>query len=194
MQIQFARLFWRAPIGRLRWMVRMAMAVAMLAAAGPVAAGSSTDLAAFLAAYRCDVVERLQMIHADPTPKKRYLVIGLLDPPEAYVQCLFVENDSKILCEAESGFYRQKAGEPRQFRVTPQALAALARLGFSTDDSEGNYQRMIDLASTSDFAGVADLILSALYQGYGAGLDSRMEWQAPLAPGRGTFARCAPLS
>jgi hypothetical protein len=78
--------------------------------------------------------------------------------------------------------------------VTPQALAALARLGFATDDSEGNYRRMIDLAGSDDFTFIADLLLSALYQGYGAGLDSRLIWEAPLAPGKGTFARCAPLS
>ncbi len=171
----------------------MAVAVAMLAAVGPVAAGSSTDLTAFLAAYRCDVERAAN----DPRRSDAQVLFGdraaLIRPRPACSPPL-VENDSKILCEAESGFYRQKAGEPRQFRVTPQALAALARLGFSTDDSKGNYRRIIDLTGAGDFTVVADLLLSALYQGYGARLNSRLEWEAPLAPGRGTFARCAPLS
>jgi hypothetical protein len=184
--------FW--PTIRLRRKGGIAMAAAMVAPASPAAAASASDLTAFLAAYRCELVERLRMIHADPAPDARHLIIYLLDAPRAYVQCLFVENDSKILCEAESEFYRQKAGEPRRFRITPQSLAALARLGFSTDDSKGNYRRIIDLTGAGDFTVVADLLLSALYQGYGARLDSRLEWEAPLAPGKGTFARWAPFS
>lgn len=183
------------PVIRLRGMVGIAMAAFMFASASPAAAASASDLTAFLALYRCDVVERLRMIHANPTSKDdRFLIIGLQDPPEAYVQCLFNDDDSKILCEAASGFYSQEAGEPRGFRVTSQALAALARLGFSTDDSKGNYRRMIDLTGSGDYTVIADLLLSALYQVYGAGLDSRSIWEAPLAPGKGTFARCAPLS
>jgi hypothetical protein len=186
--------FW--PTIRLLGIVEIAMAVFMLAPASPAVAASAADLSAFLAAYRCDVVERLLMIHANQTSKDdRFLIIGLQGAPEeTYVQCLFNDDDSKIFCEAASGFYLQKAGEPRRSRVTPQALAALARLGFSTDDSKGNYRRMMDLTGPSDFTVIADLMLSALYQGYGAGLDSRLIWEAPLAPGKGTFARCAPLS
>ena len=126
------------------------MAAAMVAPASPAAAASASDLTAFLAAYRCELVERLRMIHADPAPDARHLIIYLLDAPRAYVQCLFVENDSKILCEAKSELYRQKAGEPRRFRMTPQSLAALARLGFSTDDFKGNYRRIIDLTGPAN--------------------------------------------
>jgi hypothetical protein len=195
MQILIAVLLRHWPTIRLLEIAGIAMAVAIFSPAGPAAAASAADLTAFLAAYRCDVVERLRMIHANPTSKDdRFLIIGLQNPPQAYVQCLFNDDDSKILCEAASGFYDQKAGDPRPFRVTPQALAALARLGFSTDDSKGNYRRMIDLAGSDDFTFIADLLLSALYQGYGAGLDSRLILEAPLAPGKGTFARCAPLS
>ena len=165
----------------------------MLAVAG-AARADPADLAGFLAAYRCDLVERLRMIHADRTPKDRYLILAIKEGPRGYVQCLFVENDTRLLCEAESGFYEPKAGEPRRFRVRPEGVAALARLGFSTDDSKGNYQRLIPLDGSDDFAGVADVILTALYEAYGARMDSELEWQAPLAPGKGLFARCAPVS
>ncbi|WP_158817102.1 hypothetical protein [Methylocapsa sp. S129] len=53
---------------------------------------------------------------------------------------------------------------------------------------------MIDIASPDDFGAVADVILSALYETYGARTDSKIEWQAPLAPGRGIFLVCAPVS
>jgi hypothetical protein len=195
MPIPFAGLLRHWPMVRLRGIVGIAAAIVMFARASPAAAASATDLTAFIAAYRCDVVERLRMIHANTTSKDdRFLIIGLQDTSEAYVQCLFNDDDSKIFCEAASGFYLQKEDQPRRFRMTPQALAALARLGFSTDASKGNYRRMIDLTGSSDFTAIADLLLSALYQGYGAGLDSRLIWEAPLAPGKGTFARCAPLS
>jgi hypothetical protein len=127
-------------------------AAGVLSAASPAAADGG--LAAFLSAHRCDVVERLRMIHADPAPKDRYLVISLL---------------------------------------APDRLAALASLGFATDDTDGNYQRLIDAAGEAADDAVADAILSALYRGYGARIDSRLKWAAPLAPGKGIFLRCAPV-
>jgi len=38
------------------------------------------------------------------------------------------------------------------------------------------------------------VILTALYEAYGARIDSKLEWEAPLAQGKGLFARCAPVS
>jgi hypothetical protein len=172
---------------------RLVLAAAMMFAAS-AADAALADLAVFLAAYRCDVVERLSMIRADRTPKDRYLILAIKEGPRGYVQCLFVENDSRLLCEAESGFYAQAVGQPRAFRVTPEGIAALARLGFSTDDSEGNYQRLIPLNGADAFAEVADVVLTALFEAYGARLDSKLQWEAPLAPGKGLFARCSPVS
>ncbi|WP_158817101.1 hypothetical protein [Methylocapsa sp. S129] len=104
MQKRVDHLFRIWPNRRGRWAVGMVLAGALVLAASSVVAASSTDLSAFLAAYRCDVVERLKMIHADRAPKSRYLVIGLLGAQRGYVQCLFVEDDHRLLCEAESGF------------------------------------------------------------------------------------------
>jgi hypothetical protein len=155
------------------------------------------DPAVFLAAYRCDVVARLTMIHANHTSHRsdnRYLILDLQAGQRGFVQCLFDEGDAQILCEAESGYYPHNPAQPREFRVDPKGVAALARLGFSTDDSEGNYQRVISLSGPYDYATVADVMLTALYEVYGARMDSKLEWQAPLAPGKGLFARCAPVS
>src|ERR1700722_3139024 len=48
-----------------------------------------------------------------PRAENRYLILAIKEGPRGSVQCLFVENDARLLCEAESGFYAQKAGEPR---------------------------------------------------------------------------------
>jgi len=176
-----------------RFLSLLGVALATMLAAS-AARADSADLANFLATYRCDVVERLGMIHPGRAPKDRYLILAIKEGPRGSVQCLFVENDARLLCEAESGFYAQKAGEPRQFRVSPEGIAVLARLGFSTDDSEGNYQRLIPLDGGGDFSAIADVILTALYEAYGARIDSRLEWEAPLAPGKGLLVRCAPVS
>jgi len=75
------------------------LAAGVLSAASPAAADGG--LATFLSAHRCDMVER--MIRANPSPKDRFVVIGLLAPDRGYVQRLFVEGDRRLLCEAESG-------------------------------------------------------------------------------------------
>ncbi len=43
-------------------------------------------------------------------------------------------------CEASSGYYYNKEGTPRTFFLPREAIAALGRLGFSTDDSQGNFR------------------------------------------------------
>jgi hypothetical protein len=190
------------PVEALRLLVRLAARlvvgavaiVCMVAAADAAAAERPTGLQAFINTYRCAVIERLQLIHLNRAHETdRFLVLALRRNQEMYVQCLFMDDDRQMLCEASSGFYAQLPGEPRRFRVTPQGLGALARLGFSTDDSRGNYQRLIGLSSTADFPLVADLILSALYQAYGARIGSDMEWKSPLAGVDPATSPCTPI-
>jgi hypothetical protein len=45
-----------------------------------------------------------------------------------------------MFCEAASGFYDNVASEPRTRHLPASVIAALGRLGFLTDDSEGNFQ------------------------------------------------------
>ena len=78
--------------------------------------------------------------------------------------------------------------------MAPDRLAELAKLGFSTGDGDGDYQRMIDLSAGVNFVAIADLILSAIYHGYGARLATPMEWSAPLVPKNDdSEQRCTPL-
>lgn len=164
------------------------------AEAGRLEVDESEEFRAFIATYRCAVVERLEVIHVNrERDTDRFLILALKASPQSYVQCLFLDGDSRMLCEASSGFYAQLPVENRRFRMSPEGLAALARLGFSTDDSEGNFQRMIDIKSPADLNAVADLILSAFYEVYGARVGSQMKWVSPLADIDSRTSSCTPI-
>jgi hypothetical protein len=138
-----------------------------------------------LVQYRCPVVDRLERIYGtgDPTSAQdRYIVVDIPFIEQSYVQCMFHDSNTKILCEAASGFYATKPGEARTFRQPATAVGALGRLGFSTDDSAGNFQIDLDVASPPDFNAIADFILKSLHDGYGARADTKLHLNAPFAP------------
>jgi len=74
------------------------------------------DLRAFLTTYRCTVIERLQIIHDNRERKMhRFLILALRFRPQNYVQCLFLDGDTRMLCEASSGFYATLPVENRRY-------------------------------------------------------------------------------
>jgi hypothetical protein len=105
---------------------------------------------------------------------------------------MFIESRTRILCEASSGYYYNKDGATRTFFLPPDAIAALGRLGFSTDDSQGNFRYEAGIAEPPDLNAIADLILTALHDGYGARAEAELRFNAPFAP-RST-SRCIPVS
>jgi hypothetical protein len=183
-------------IGRTRFLVRAALALLTGAASMTMAAAQTTSsLRALLVQYRCPVVDRLDRIYEHRSPRDhldRFLAVTLIGHPHGYVQCMFVENRTKLLCEASSGYYFDKKDAPRKFFQPPGSIAALGALGFSTDDSEGNFRYEADLGQTADLNAIADLILSALHDGYGARVNSELKFNAPFAP-RAT-SKCIPMS
>jgi hypothetical protein len=108
-----------------------------------------------------------------------------------YVQCMFIHGGLQMLCEASSGFYYDQEGSPRTMWLRPENIAALARLGFSTDDSAGNFRMEFDVAARPDFNGIADLILTALHDGYGARATTWLRFNAPFA--RRPSSSCIPV-
>jgi hypothetical protein len=144
--------------------------------------------------YRCPIVDRLERIYAVGDPLKfhdEYLIVDMPPGPETYVQCIFYRTD-KIMCEAASGFYVSAPGQPRTAHLSTSSVAALARLGFSTDDSQGNFRIDLDVASPPNFGAIADLILRTLHDAYGAAAETKLDLHAPYAE-RGT-SKCTPVS
>jgi hypothetical protein len=147
----------------------------------------------FQSAFRCDVIERLKLIYAtgDPiNPLNRYLVISTssLD----YVQCIFHDRNSRVRCEASSGYWTTKPGGERTVYKTPRTIAALARLGFDTNDSSGNFRVDRAVGQPIDFTTLTDLMLRALHDGYGERNNSKLTFKAPFATKRP--AACVPIS
>lgn len=174
-----------------KW-TRLGRVIAVMLAEPASAADSFRDLQA---AYRCEVVRRLEQIHAAGDPKidfNRYLVISPSDQPNAYVQCLFHDNRSRIHCEASSGFWTAKRGQPRKLQLSSRAIAALATLGFDTGDSAGNFSIDQAVDKSPKFGALADLMLRALHEGYGARSDTKLQFNAPFAPS--APASCVPVS
>jgi hypothetical protein len=153
-----------------------------------------TTFRELLIQYRCPVVDRLQRIYEAAGPaddQDRFLIIDFPDRPQDYVQCVF-DSRTRMLCEASSGFFYDPPDRPRTYRLPADAIAALGRLGFSTDDSAGNFQIWFDVADPPDFNAIADFMLKALHDGYGARADMKLDFNAPFAPH--TTSKCIPVS
>lgn len=155
---------------------------------------TTANLDALLARYRCPVIDRLEQIYratATADSQNWFLIAYFATNPNDYVQCVF-DTKTRMLCEAASGFYDQVATEPRTRRLPADAVAALSRLGFSTDDSAGNFRIWFDVAEPPDLGAIADFILKALHDGFAARADDTLEFEAPLA--RHATGKCVPVS
>jgi hypothetical protein len=134
--------------------------------------------------YRGVMADRLKRIYeaVDPSDTQdAFLIIEFSDRPEDYVQCVF-DTPTKMLCEASSGFFLSAPDEPRLKRLPAPAVAALGRLGLSTDDSAGNFCIAFDVEKPPDFDSIAEFMLKALHDGYGARATTILRFDAPLAP------------
>jgi hypothetical protein len=146
------------------------------ASAAAWAAEADLELEKLREMHFCEILNYLRTIHAHaPTRYNRYLVIDLGPGPQ-YVQCLLYEGDGKILCEIASGYYES----PRSRLVAPSQLPRLKALGFSTGASKGNYQHRRVLESDETLADIADLLIRALHDIYGATSGDDFRYKAPL--------------
>jgi hypothetical protein len=147
-----------------------------------------------LVQYRCPVVDRLEQIYAatgSSDPQNWFLIVDFAARSNDYVQCVF-DTKTRMLCEAASGFYDDVATQPRTRWLSKDAVAALGSLGFSTNDSAGNFQIWFDVPDPPDFNRIADFILKALHDGFGARANDDLEFNAPLAPH--ASSKCVPVS
>ena len=190
----------RAPARRPRRRFAALTLIPALLAALPLPAAAASepdDLAAFLAVYRCPLRQRVNWI-ADPHTRRAHpndrFVILVNDDIETnlnYVQCIVSPDDADTVCEASSGFYFTGPGEPRSLRMDPDKVRALVQLGFSPDDSKGNFVFRQKNAGAPDLSALTDFMLTALFKGYEARADSHLGFssleispkhEAPLSP------------
>jgi hypothetical protein len=158
-----------------------------------VSRADAPDLRALLIKYRCPIYDRLVRIHdaGDVTSDRhRFIVISL--PDEHYVQCIFHGSARMFYCEASTGFYETKQGARRTAFLSRAAVERLAELGFSKDDTKGNLSLDRDIGTDPDYQSLADLMLTALYVGYGARAGMELKIDAPFAPH--PDSSCDPLS
>lgn len=169
--------------------------IAFLPVAVDAAERPSGTLRDLLVQYRCPVVDRLDRIYEagdHASHRDRFLALTVPEHPHGYVQCIFFERRTRMLCEAASGFYYDQPGAPRTMRLAPEAIAALGRLGFSTDDSQGNFTLEFGIANPPDLNAIADLMLKALHDAYGVRADTKLKFNAPFA--RRATTKCIPVS
>jgi hypothetical protein len=178
-----------------KWRGALAIAVIM-SAAGSVAA-KDDDLSDFVATYQCSLaglIAKIEAHHNKPNEKGRFIVLALPGPTASYVQCAFDSRNREGLCEASSGWWNNPGEKPH---IGTVERAALARLGFSTDGSHGNFQQQMRFPPEGpEPYALATLMLSALHDVYGARKDMPIEVVAPFALRHGTLPRqrCVPIS
>lgn len=165
--------------------IRNGAAASLLLVTADSAAAGSAGIESFLRAYECPVSQRLALIHERGDRQQedsRFLLLSVDRAGPGYVQCAFYDDDRQMMCEAESGYFSAEPGAPQRSFLPAAKVAKLGRLGFSTDASQGNFQRNMDTGTSAELRSVARLLLSALYEAYGARLDEPIEVDAPLLP------------
>ena len=172
------------------------LVAATVSFAGVTTAAAAEGLDDFVETYQCSLAGLIAKIHAhgQPNDQDRFIILSLPGPKAAYVQCAFGDKDRAGLCEASSGWWNNSWEKPL---FTPAELAALAQLGFSTNGSHGNFQQQMHFPPDGpEPYALASLMLSALYEGYGARKEMRIEVVAPFALRHGFLPqqRCVPIS
>jgi hypothetical protein len=161
------------------------LALCLAGIIGPPSAWAEENsaLGAFVDAYRCAIIDIITRIHEQgDVEQNRFFILSLEERPSTnYLQCVFEDaRETRMYCEAASGFYEHAPGERRDAFVSSPAREALGRLGFSTDDSKGNFGVEIDIAGAASYGAIADLALEALYLGYEARAHSIIEVHSPI--------------
>ncbi len=156
-------------------------ALALGMAAAPMGAQASPR-SAFLARYRCPLVALLEDIHRSgpiETSRNRFVSLAMTGLFQRYVQCIFVERDTAMVCEASSAAYGIGQFSRVRFVPTEETQNTLRQLGFAQDDPKKNYSQMVPLGSPPDVRIAADLMLATLYEAYGARRETDLDLVAP---------------
>jgi len=175
----------------------LAVAVAVIVSGAGSVAAKDDGLSDFVETYQCSLaglIAKIEAYHGKSDEQNRFIIQSLHGPPARYVQCAFDNREREGLCEASSGWWNNSWEQPH---IGTAERAALARLGFSTDGSHGNFQQPLHVppGGPEPYA-LASLMLSVLYDVYGARKDVPIEVEAPFALRHGFLPRqrCVPIS
>jgi hypothetical protein len=180
-----------------KWHDTLAIAVTVFVSYARPVWAADDSLSDFVNTYQCSLAGLIAKIVAHPgkpDDQDRFIVLALPGPSASYVQCALDNAGREGLCEASSGWWNNPSERPH---FGAAQLAALARLGFSTNGSRGNFQQHMRFPPTGpDPDGLAELMLRALYEGYDARKDMQIEVVAPFALRHGFLPqkRCALIS
>ena len=146
----------------------------------------------FLSRYLCPVGQTLNTIRAAPWKSKeeqnRFLILYPKGRQSAYAQCAFFDFGLSVHCEVASPFYAAKG-----YPVPPARLPALARLGYDTDGSKGNYVREFKLDDEKS-PRLAEFMLRSLYEAFLDDPGVILKFHAPLAKAPPPRQACTPTS
>jgi hypothetical protein len=161
-------------------------------AAAPAVAVDKPGEARFLARNLCPIGQILNAIRAKPwkseDEQNRYLILYPAGRKGAYAQCAFFDGGASVHCEVASPFY-SRWNHPPDIARKP----AVARLGYSLDDSKGNYVRQFKLGDEKS-PPLAEFMLRSLYESFLDDPDARVKFEAPLVKGLPPGEVCAPTS
>ena len=151
--------------------------------------GGATDVGVdrpvLYAVYGSDIMERLMRIHKHPgrDGSDGTLVVALFGCRPACIQCRFVDEGAKLLCEAVVGAYPAKP-ETVASAVSATTIEGLKKVGYWPDAS-GRALFAYEITSDSGiWGGASVVILTPLIDVFSARAVSKIEIIAPLAPER----------
>jgi hypothetical protein len=124
--------------------------------------------------YLRPVASVLDQIREIPTAEQdRFLILWPEGRSELYVQCYFFDGDRSVRCEAASGFYWAAL----EGFFTPAKRDLLSRLGFSTDDTKGNFVQERRVRSSDE---IAELLIETLASVLDVDAASVLMFHAPV--------------
>lgn len=157
-----------------------------------------SELSQFISDYRCMVTAALKMVSERGVRGKsrdRFMIIDIAANPQRFVQCILVELDTKLLCEASSGRYGPPKGDKDALVLSSADESTLKSLGFESPYGVANFHQEISLGIPPDFESVASHLLETMYLVYGARDEEPMSLYAPtVSKDRVRLSSCKPVS
>ena len=146
---------------------RLIASTVFFALSTAVGLAAEDRLAKVLDNYGCQVRVMLSAIQEAPASvTSPFLMIAVTDKIAKNLSCTFVNDRQHLLCST-APISKEKAEGAPFYKISKRGGTALGKVDFTMNETEGKFQRTIDLAPKQDLKPIAELMLSALYSAYG---------------------------